>query len=305
MASGKELPIGGAAVAPLNPGKGEGNVAGDGQPGEGGTPEGAPEGSVAQPGTGEPGGQVAQPGEGEGAVVKPATAEPGQTAEERIQSLAAEVKDLKSQLSAVEDLQDLADELDETLSNIQNLAIVQTDSPAPPGGAQPAAKPTEVPQGVEAKLDALANSVAQLQGVIQKGTVTPEERSAYQNFQSLEDGLLKKADITDEKEVEIVKELINTTMDKGNLDWRRPRVAKRVIRGAIDKYNDMKSTMLGTTVRPGKEPTPSGDQPPTPKEAVRHAPAPEQEGIDPLDQAAQELGPIMEQLWGKKGGGII
>lgn len=305
MASGKELPIGDPKVAPLIPGEGEGTAAPGVQGGEGLLPEQTPEDSVVQPGVGKPGEPVAQPVEGAGAVVPPEpAAKPGQTAEERIQALTTEVRDLRAQLSAVEDLEDLADELEEAMGNLRSLAILPSDSPIPPGGVAPAVPPVEVPKGVEAQLQGLSQRLDQLQDVIQKGTVTPDERVAYQRFSKLEGDLLKRADITSEKEVEMVKEMISTAMDRGNFDWKRPRVAKRVVRGVIDKYREMKTTMLGTAVQPGKPPVAEPGAPVTPAPA-QHVPAPEQEGIDPLDQAHQELGPMIEQIFKTKGAGVV
>lgn len=308
MASGRELPIGGAGIAPLNPGEVKGTAAPGEQGGEGTSPEETPKGSVAQPDLGKSGDQVAQPDDGDGAAGSQPAARPGKSAEERIQQLTTEVNDLRGKLKGLDDLddlRDLADELDEAISTIRGLSIVQSDSPTPPGGAQSGVKPTEVPKGVESQILQLSNKLDQLSALVQKGGGDASGDRAFQRFSALESDLITKAGIKGEEEVAVVKELITTAMDKDNLDWTRPRVARRVIRGAIDKYISLRDRWAGQTVKPGAAPTKPTEEPPVPKDAVRHRLAPEDKDVDPLDQAHRELGPIMEQIWGKKGGGVV
>lgn len=316
MGSGSSLPIPGATVAPLIPGKGEGTVAGDVQPGVGTPGELTPEGSVAQPGAGTPGAPVAQPAEG--VVVPPVAAvepSPGQSAEERIQGLVTEVAGLKTQLADLDDVRDLADELDEVLVALR---AGQPGTPATP--AQPAVPPETVPlgqpatpappTGVEGQIAQLTQTVQGLQGLVQKVITQPGEEAAYKDYAAIETKLLADAGITNEVEVVRVKELVNREMEAGKHDWTRPRVAKRVIRGQIAEFSKLKADLLTASVVPAAAPgTPGAPVAPaaapgTPGADVPVVVTPEVPEIEPLDQAGQELGPILEQMF-KKGGGVV
>lgn len=314
MGSGSSLPIPDATVAPLVPGEGEGAVAGDVQPGVGIPGAVTPEGSVAQPGAGTPGAPVAQPAEG--AVVPPPAAvepRPGQTAEERIQGLVAEVATLKTTVADLEDVRDLADELDEVLVALRG---AQPVTPAP-GAPQPAVPPATVPPGqpaqpapptgVEGQIAQLTQVVQGLQGLVQRVITQPDEAAAYKDYAKIEDGLLATANITNETEVVRVKEMVNKEMEAGKHDWTRPRVAKRVIRGQIAEFQKLKADLLTASVGPAATPgAPAAPAvaPGVPSPDAPVAVTPEVPEVEPLDQAAQELGPILEQVF-KKGGGVV
>jgi len=306
MSSGQNLPIPGATIAPLNPGEGEGTVAGDVQPGEGTPGVVAPEGSVAQPGAGTPGEPVAQPVEGEGGT-PPASGEPrpGQSAEERIQGLVSEVATLKTQLADLDDVRDLADELDEVLVALRGVQPV-TQQPEIPPAAVPTGQPARPapPSGVEGQIAQLTQTVQGLQNLVQGIVTQPSEAAAYKAYAAVEDKILSDAGITNEKEVVRVKEMINREMDAGKHDWTRPRVAKRVIRGQVSEFQKLKADLLTSSVGPAPTPTAPSTPPGTPSPDAVHVAAPESDSIDPLDQAHAELGPLLEQMM-KKGGGVI
>ncbi len=304
MSSGPNLPIPGAEIAPLNPGEVKGTVAGDVQPGAGAAGEVAPDGSVAIPGEGTPVAPVAQPGEG--AVVPPVVPgepRPGQSADERIQGLVTEVNTLKTQLADVEDIRDLADELDEVLVALRSGQPVTpapvTPTTVPPGQPVVPAPPT----GVEGQIAQLTQPVQNLQGIVQQVVSQPDEAAAYKAYDAVESKALTDAGITDPREVVRVKEMVNREMDVGKHDWTRPRVAKRVIRGQIAEFGKLKSDLISASVGPATVPTAPAVVPGADPDAV-HQVTPESEEVMPLDQAASELGPLLEQMM-KKGGGVI
>ncbi len=307
MGSGPTLPIPGAEIAPLNPGKGEGTVAGDVQPGEGIQEGIAPDGSVAIPGEGTPGSPAAQPGEG--VVVPPVAAgepRPGQSAEERIQGLVTEVASLKTQVADMEDVRDLADELDEVLTALRGSQLPGTPvTPAAPTTVPPGQPvPPAPPSGVEGQIAQLTQTVQGLQGVVQKIVSQPDEQAAYKAYEGIESDLLTRSGITNPTEVTRVKEMINREMDAGKHDWTRPRVAKRVIRGQVSEFQKLKSDLVGASVGPAATPAALETPPGTPAPDAVHPVTPESETEMPLDQAAAELGPLLEQMM-KKGGGVI
>lgn len=306
MASGASPPVPGTEVTPLTPKPGEGDAAGGVQPELG--PDGqpiTPVGSEAQPGLGDPGTPVAQPGEGVTEPVVPAVppAEPGQTAEERIQGLVTEVSTLKGQLAAMEDIQDLAEELEETLDSLRGV-VVQPEPAIPPATTPPAAQPPAT--GVEGQIATLTQQVQTLANVVQKVANAPDEAKAYHDYVGLEDQLIKNSGITNEGEVSRLKSMIETEMDKGKFDWTNRRVARRVVRGQINEFQQLKRDLVTSSVQPAAPGTPvvqpavvqPGEPPPV-------TPAPEVEGESPLDQAAKELGPVLEQVFRTKGGGVI
>lgn len=305
MSSGPSLPVPGAEIAPLNPGGAEGTVAGDVQPGEGVVGEVTPDGSVVTPGEGTPGSPAAQPGEG--VVVPPVVPgepRPGQSAEERIQGLVTEVNTLKTQLADVEDIRDLADELDEVLVALRAGQPI-TPTPAtpytvPPG--QPA--PVVPPSGVEGQIAQLTQTVQGLQGAVQKIVSQPDEQAAYRDYEGIESKILTDSGIVNPTEMIRVKEMINREMDAGKHDWTRPRVAKRVIRGQVAEFNKLKTDLVGASVGPAATPASPTTPPGTPAPGATHVATPESETVEPLDQAAAELGPLLDQMF-KKGGGVI
>ncbi len=305
MSSGPNLPIPGAEIAPLNPGEVKSTVAGDVQPGEGAVGEVAPDGSVVIPGEGTPVAPVAQPGEG--AVVPPVAPgepRPGQSADERIQGLVTEVNTLKTQLADVEDIRDLADELDEVLVALRSGQPV-TPAPVAPTTAPPGQIVVPAPPaGVEGQIAQLTQTVQALQGTVQKMVTQPDEAAAYKAYETVESKVLADAGITDPKELVRVKEMVNREMDAGKHDWTRPRVAKRVIRGQVAEFAKLKSDLITASVGPATPPAAPAVAPGTlPADAV-HQVTPESEEVMPLDQAASELGPLLEQMM-KKGGGVI
>jgi len=304
MSSGPNLPIPGAEIAPLNPGEGEGTVAGDVQPGEGAAGDLAPDGSAVIPGEGTPGSPVAQPGEG--AVVPPVVPgepRPGQSAEERIQGLVTEVNTLKTQLADVEDIRDLADELDEVLVALRSGQPV-TPTPATPTTVPPGqpARPAP-PAGVEGQIAQLTQTVQNLQGIVQQVVSQPDEAAAYKAYEAVETKVLNDSGITNPTEVSRVKEMINREMDAGKHDWTRPRVAKRVIRGQVADFQKLKSDLITASVGPATTPAAPAVVPGQDPNAV-HQVTPESDDVDPLDQAHQELGPLLDAML-KKGGGVI
>ncbi len=303
MSSGPNLPIPDATVTPLTPGEGDGTVAGDAQPGEGVLGQPTPDGSVAIPAEGTAGSPAAQPGEG--VVVPPAAPgepRPGQTAEERIQSLVTEVGTLKAQLADVGDVVDLADELEEVLVALR-AHQVPSATPAPVVPAQPGQPTPVATPGVDPQIAVLTQTVQSLQATVQKLVPSQDEANAYKVYHGIEDKLLTDSGITNEVEVNRVKEMINKEMDAGKFDWTRPRVAKRVIRGQIAEFGKLKSDLVKSSVQPAA-PTPAPATPGTPASSDAVPVTPESETETPLDQAAGELGPVLEQLF-KKGGGVV
>lgn len=302
MSSSKENPIPGATVAPIVPGEGVGTVAGDAQPEPGilGTP--ASDGSVAIPGEGTPESPAAQPGEGEvGTPAAPGEPRPGQTAEERIQALVTEVGTLKTQLADMGDVADLADELDEVLAALR--ATPQPAVPAVPAVPAQPGEPTPVATpGVDPQIAVLAQTVQALQATVQKLIPSQGESESYRAYAGIEDKILADAGITNEVEVTRVKEMINKEMDAGQYDWTRPRVAKRVIRGQIAEFSKMKTELVKASVQPAPSPAVPETTPAVPGQLTPVTP--ESPEVEPLDQAAEELGPVLEQIF-KKGGGVV
>ena len=318
MGSGPTLPIPDATVAPLVPDKVAGAGAGDVQPGAGTPGTITPEGSVAQPGAGTPGAPVAQPAEGVvGTPPVSGDPSPGQSAEERIQGLVTEVAGLKTQLADLDDVRDLADELDEVLVALRTAQPVP-GTPATP--AQPAVAPEAVPPGqpaapapptgVEGQIAQLTQTVQGLQGLVQKVITQPGEEAAYKDYAAIETKLLADAGITNDVEMVRVKEMVNREMEAGKHDWTRPRIAKRVIRGQIAEFSKLKTDLLTASVVPAPAPAVPGAPaapaaaPGTPGAPAPVAATPDVPEVEPLDQAAAELGPILEQVF-KKGGGVV
>ena len=149
-----------------------------------------------------------------------------------------------------------------------------------------------------------------LQGLVQNIVTQPGEAAAYKDYAAIEDGLLKTAGITNETELVRVNEMVNREMEDGKHDWTRPRIAKRVIRGQIAEFNKLKTDLLTASVAPVAAPGAPGAPaapavaPGAPSPDAPVVVAPEVLEVDPLDQAASELGPILEQVF-KKGGGVV
>lgn len=304
MSSGRSLPIPGAQIAPLNPGDEGGSTAAGGVQ-SGDQPLGGftAEGSVAQPSVGTGGGQVAQPGvavTGDPPVAS--GSKTGQSAEERIQSLVTKVGQLEAQLSEAEEMRELRDELEETLDTVQSLMTnLKSASVQPPGGPTPSVQPT---QKVDPAIAALMEKVDKLSTMVARSEATVEEKANLAAYEAVESDLLTKAGITKESEVAQVKRMIDGEMDRGKYDWTKPRIARRVVKGQIEEFQKLKNDLISSSVRtPPSSQSQAVAQPATPA-TTPTVPAQQDEGISPLDQAASELGPLVQQIF-RKGGGVI
>jgi hypothetical protein len=72
----------------------------------------------------------------------------------------------------------------------------------------------------------------------------------------------------------------------------------------VAEFNKLKSDLVSASVGPAATPAAPETSPGTPAPDATHQVTPESETEMPLDQAAKELGPLLEQMM-KKGGGVI